>query len=257
MNNRLSRVEIDQFHLQGYLGPYTAMSPAEIKPVDEYLHNQIFLTTGPNPKDNTHSRHLDIPELYEIVSHPAIVERLACLLGEDLIIWTGGFFIKEPHGVGRATPMHQDINYWPLEPQINITAWIALEDVTAENAPLRIIPGSHQKMLHHTPAPDSIFDEEADPSQVDMSRAITLPMRAGQFIIFSERLVHGADANFSNTRRCGMAARYTVPFTRVFPDRNPINFPAHHTIVVSGTDKFGFNRVGAPPVRKAPSLAQP
>lgn len=255
MSYKLNRAEIDQFHQQGYLGPFTALSPEEIRPIDEYIHAHVFTTPGPNPKDNTHSRHLDTPEIFEVVSHPAIVERLTGLLGEDLIIWTGGFFVKEPNGVGRETPMHQDINYWPLEPQINITAWIALEDVTEENAPLMIIPGSHQKMLPHTAAPGKIFGEEADPAQVDMSKAITLPMRAGQFIIFSERLVHGATANHSPIRRCGMAARYTVPFTRVFPDRNPINFPAHHTILVSGTDKFGFNKVGAPPVRKASSPA--
>ena len=30
MNYQLSRAEIDQFHFQGFLGPYTAMTPEEL-----------------------------------------------------------------------------------------------------------------------------------------------------------------------------------------------------------------------------------
>lgn len=58
------------------------MTPEEIKPVDEYIHARVFATPGPNPNDNTHSRHLDTPEIYEIMSHPAIIKRLTACWGK-------------------------------------------------------------------------------------------------------------------------------------------------------------------------------
>ncbi|MCP4874259.1 MAG: phytanoyl-CoA dioxygenase family protein, partial [Gammaproteobacteria bacterium] len=47
---------------------------------------------------------------------------------------------------------HQDLTYWGLgETDDEITAWIALSDVSVELGCMRFIPGSHQHELlpHH------------------------------------------------------------------------------------------------------------
>lgn len=242
----LSRDEIDQFHFQGYLGPYPAISPEDMAVVREELFNNIFNTDGPNPYSPTHSRHLDQPVVYDVLSQPAIVQRIAHLIGEDVMLWTCGFFIKEPHGEGKATEWHQDINYWPLEPQVNITAWIAVDDVYEDNAPLQVIPGSHRKMLPHIKSADTL-GQEADPALFDASQARKMICKAGEFILFSERLLHGSAANTSTRRRTGMVARYTMPLVRLFTDHSPIKFDGYHALMVSGRDRFGFNPIGSPP----------
>jgi ectoine hydroxylase-related dioxygenase (phytanoyl-CoA dioxygenase family) len=38
------------------------------------------------------------------------------------------FFVKEP--VAKEIPWHQDFNYWPLEPPIIVSAWIAIDPST-------------------------------------------------------------------------------------------------------------------------------
>ncbi len=243
----LTRQEIDQFHYQGYLGPYAAIPAAEMAHVRDELFEVVFASDGPNPRNRTHSRHLDTPSVYRLVAHPAIVKRLAALLGEDVMLWTCGVFIKEPHGVGQPTEWHQDINYWPLEPAVNITAWIAVEDVGEDNAPLQVIPGSHRKLLPHVPSNDTL-GEQVDPDAIDVSKAVALPCKAGEFILFSERMVHGSAANQSARRRTGLVARYTLPMVRLFPEESPINFPNYRALMVSGTDKFGFNPIGTGPV---------
>lgn len=243
----LTRDEIDQFHLQGYLGPFPAIDPAEMAKISDDLHNRVFKTEGPNPKQTTHCRHLDTEVVYSMVSQPAIVQRICSLLGEDLMVWTSGFFIKEPNGKGLETPWHQDINYWPLEPQINITCWIATEEVTAENAPLQFIPGSHRRMVPHLDTTGKAFTEEADPAHVDLSKVKTVTMKPGEFVMFSEKMLHGAPANHSPKRRVALAARYTMPQVRLFPTESPINFPNYHALMLSGRDKFGFNPFGEAP----------
>jgi hypothetical protein len=246
----LTREEVDRFHLDGFLGPYPVRSREEMPALCDTLFSEIFPTDGPNPRDRTHSRHLDTRELFELVSAPAIVGRIASLLGPDLMVWTTGFFIKQPFG-GSETPWHQDINYWPLEPQVNVTVWIAIEDIAADSSPLHVIPGSHRKMLPHVPVAGKAFEEEADPALVDTSRATPLLIRAGEFVMFSERLLHHAPKNLSARRRTALAARYTTPMVRLFPDEPPINFPGYHAILVSGADRFGRNPLGAPPKARA------
>ena len=244
----LSRAEIDQFHRQGYLGPFPSFSPQEMKEINDRLHADVFKRPGPNPRQTTHCRHLDTTEVYSMVSHPAIVQRICSILGEDLMIWTSGFFIKEPLGKGLETPWHQDINYWPLEPQVNITCWIASEDVGADNAPLMLIPGSHRHMVPHMKKEGKAFEEGADLAYVDTSKAITLEMKPGEFVMFTEKLLHGALANHSDRRRVALSARYTMPLVKLFPDESPINFPGYRALMLSGRDKFGFDPFGEPPV---------
>jgi ectoine hydroxylase-related dioxygenase (phytanoyl-CoA dioxygenase family) len=72
-------------------------------------------------------------------------------------------------------------------------------------------------------------------------------LKAGEFILFNERLLHGSEANRSPRRRVGLSARYTMACTKVFQDHAPIRFPDHRVIVVSGRDRFGFSRTGPPP----------
>lgn len=245
--HRLTRDEVERFHLDGFAGPFRALAPEPMEPICRHLYADVFPTDGPNPRDRTHSRHLDTPAIFELVSHPAVVGRIASILGDDLMVWTTGFFIKQPRE-GLETPWHQDINYWPLEPQVNITIWLAIEDVRADGSPLCVIPGSHRKLLPHTATPQGkAFSEEADPKAFSTAAARPLPMRAGEFVMFSERLLHHAPPNASAHRRTALAARYTMPLVRLFPDEPPIDFPGYHAILVSGQDRFGLNPLGPPP----------
>jgi len=242
----LTPEEIFRFHRDGYLGPFTAFSPEEMAPINRAFHEAIFPSTGPNPANSKQCRHLDTAEGWAVVSHPAIVGRLASLLGADLMVWGSGFFIKEPN-TGAGTEWHQDINFWPIEPPLNITAWVATERVTEKSSPLRIIPGSHTAAVPHRKVGGLTLGEEADPAFFDESKAVYFPMEAGQFVIFVERVLHGAPPNTADHRRCGMPIRYTVPFVRLFPDKAPINFPNYRALMVSGEDRFGFNPLGTPP----------
>ena len=65
-----------------------------------------------------------------------------CLYGPDLLLWRTNFFVKNRGS--KAIPWHQDFNYWPLEPPVIISAWIAVDPSTRQNGNLQVIPGSHR-----------------------------------------------------------------------------------------------------------------
>lgn len=242
---QLSRADIGFFVEKGYLGPYAAMSPAEMADVREEIETRVLATDGPNPRSRGQSRHMDQPVVYDLATHPAIIERIACLLGPDLIVWATNFWNKAPGG--SEIPWHQDINFWPLEPPLNTSAWIAIDEVTVENSCLQIIPGSHRSTLPHTRAPEGFdFGKMAEPDSFDASGAINMELAPGEFFIFSERTLHRSSVNTSSKRRLGISVRVTLPIVHVFQDASPLH-PGHTAVLARGKDRMGFNRYAGRP----------
>lgn len=239
----LSEDEVGRFHTDGYLGPFTAVEPDSMSAIRSIIESDVLNSSG-LANSPLQSRHLDRRCVYDLVSHPNIVDRVADLMGPDIVLWRSNIFNKEA-GQPTEIPWHQDFKYWPIEPPINISAWIAIDEVTVENSCVQLIPGSHLDIVPHIPAiPGQEFAVRADPSGVDTGRALNMELRPGEFFLFVERLLHHSEPNHSAKRRMGIAARFTVPFVRVDHDRL---FPKHRAILVRGTDKHGLNKYGVPP----------
>ena len=244
-NFALSKAEIEQFHNEGYLGPYAVCSPEEMAEHRRQIE-RMLTTPGPNKKNPSQCRHLDSAVVYGLCSHPAVVDRMRSLYGDDLILWASYFFTKEPGG--SEIPWHQDLNYWPLEPVVNVSAWMAIDPVTVENSCVRIIPGSHKKVVPHVKSPDGMaFSEMVDMNYVDASKAINMELKPGEFFLFNEKTLHQSEPNRSNQRRMGLSMRVTLPFVKITHDVAPL-FPGHAAVLLSGQDKLGFNRLTSPPL---------
>lgn len=239
---RLTREQVMRFHDEGYVGPLTLCSPEEMAAIADELERDVFCTQGPCDHSSSQSRHLDKRVVWDICSHPAIVEALASIWGDDLVLWRSNFFNKGPGA--KEIPWHQDYNYWPIEPAINITAWVAVDEVTEENSCVHIIPGSHKKILRHVKAgEDKAFNEEAE-AAYDPSNAVSMILKPGQFFLFTERTLHQSNANHSDMNRRGLAVRMTLPQVRVY---NEQLFPKHYCMMLKGEDRLQFNRYQAPP----------
>jgi len=195
---------------------------------------------------NTKWRHLDDPVVYRLCAHPAIVERVGALLGPDVLLWQSNLFDKPPGA--SEIPWHQDRLFLEVEGGTNVSAWIAIDDVDEHNACVEVIKGSHRSVV--PPADpsarrgksDRAFGRMADPRLVDASRAVPVRLRAGQFMLFHEFLLHRSAQNASHRQRLGLAVRFTTPQTRVTHQLD-----AYHTLLVRGRDRAGINRMGLPP----------
>jgi len=241
--------QVKQYHEQGYLGPLVACSEDDMANIRQHIDREILNTPGPSPNAPHQCRHMDHRVVYDLCTRPEILDPMASILGPDLLLWAVNFFVKEPGG--NEIPWHQDANYWPIEPPINISAWLAIDPVTTENSCVRLIPGSHKNVIPHVPSSQGMaFGEMADPHLFNADDAIEMPLRPGEFFLFNERLLHQSHPNRSTLRRFGMSMRVTVPIVRIEHDVNPL-FPGHAAMLVRGHDTMHFNRLMRPPSPKA------
>ena len=237
----LSAAEMARFRRDGYLGPYALCSPREMAALRPAIE-QVLATDPTYGTRREHNRHLDSRAVYDLATHPAVVQRLVCLYGADLLLWRTNFFVKNRGS--KAIPWHQDFNYWPLEPPVIISAWIAVDPSTRRNGNLQVIPGSHRSIVPHIEAtPDVQFVEMADAGYYDPRDLTDLEMQPGEFILFNERTLHHSEANHSDLRRIGLAVRAIIPIVKVLR----YDTDGHALQVIHGTDTMGFNRLAPPP----------
>jgi len=155
---------------------------------------------------------------FEFCSHPVILDKVVQLIGPDVILWGSQVFCK-PAMTGREVPWHQDGQYWPIRPLATCSAWIAIDDVDAENGCMRFVPGSQASgsvYAHRISDREGIvLNQEIDPAQFDEGAARDDCLRAGQFSLHDVFLIHGSRANRSKRRRAGFVVRY-MPATSLF-----------------------------------------
>jgi ectoine hydroxylase-related dioxygenase (phytanoyl-CoA dioxygenase family) len=234
----LSIDEVKQFHEQGFLGPFTAFSEDEMADIRDYIEREVLdHDDGPQEGAPVHDRHRDHSVIYDLYTHPAIVDRMKSIYGDDLLLWATHLWNKQPGDA--EIPWHQDGSYWDIEPPLNISAWIAIDEVTTENACVNLIPRSHQQQIPHVDAPESVaFGEMADPGAFDPDGAVEMELRPGQFFLFTERTLHQSDPNDSDRRRLGTSMRVTLPIVDI--DHESL-YPGHEAAVISGEDWHGIN----------------
>jgi non-heme Fe2+,alpha-ketoglutarate-dependent halogenase len=103
--------------------------------------------------DTGRDRHLESRVLYDLVANPAVKERLAQLLGPDLLVWRSNFFFKPPGAP--ETVWHKEnlfkefVEHPILEPPdpealFQVTPWIAIDEATIESGCVQLVAGSHK-----------------------------------------------------------------------------------------------------------------
>jgi ectoine hydroxylase-related dioxygenase (phytanoyl-CoA dioxygenase family) len=208
---RLAQAEIAQYRETGYLGPFRAVAEDEMKHVREQLDRQILRRGNP-----LNGCHLYNRLVYETMTGSAILDRIESLLGSDILLWITRFFMKEPGGL--EIPWHQDFNNWPMKPPINVSVWLSIDGAGLHNGCVQVIPGSHRGGLlpHIKAGAEMLFEEMADPQALpEMSQAINMEVRPGEFFIFDGLLLHHSNANASAVPRTGLTGRFTIPSVRI------------------------------------------
>ena len=85
--------------------------------------------------------------------------------------------------------------YWPLEPRINFTAWVALTPMSADSGRLAVLPGTHRSWRDDDYAPvqpPASFGTALPPSKVDASQRVEFELQPGDVVFFDEAVVSSA-----------------------------------------------------------------
>jgi non-heme Fe2+,alpha-ketoglutarate-dependent halogenase len=232
----LTLEQIAAFNRDGYLAGIRIFDEEEIAGMRGYFDELLArtLAAGGDSYSIT-TAHLRYGRVYDLLTHPRIVARIKDLIGDNVIGWGSHFFCKMP-GDGKRVSWHQDSSYWPLTPSMAVTAWLAIDDATIENACMRYIPGSHH--LGHLTYTLKENDEsnvlnQTVPDAEKLGRPVDVQLKAGEISIHSDLLLHGSEANESSKRRCGLTLRYCPPVVRADLGWNAKG------VVVSGKDESG------------------
>jgi non-heme Fe2+,alpha-ketoglutarate-dependent halogenase len=202
---------ISQFNRDGYLRGIPIFDPAEIAGIRGYFDELLAKTLAAGRDSYSISTaHLKHARVYDLLTDHRIVDRVADLIGDNVIAWGSHFFCKMPHD-GKRVSWHQDSSYWPLTPSKAVTVWLAIDDASVENACMRFIPGSHHfGHLTYTLSendPSNVLNQTVENVE-SLGQPVDDELSAGEVSIHSDLLLHGSEANESNRRRCGLTLRY-------------------------------------------------
>lgn len=233
----LTKEKIRFFNEKGYLSGLTACGQAEAeanrKDFDEILRKVMAEGKNSYAIDRYHDK---FSAIYDLAKNPSIVRIITDLLGPNVVCWATHYFCKMP-GDGKAVSWHQDCSYWPLSPSKTVTVWLAIDDVDAANGCMRVIPGSHVhghlKFRESDPAEHNVLTQSVDDPYKYGDTEVLIELKAGQFSIHSDLLLHGSLANTSSRRRCGLTLRYCPVDVRTYWEWN------EKGIIVSGSDPNG------------------
>ena len=234
-----STSEIAQtYERDGFYFPVDVLTEAEARAIrDDFEAAEAELAERPAELAMLRSSpaHL-LPSFAELVRHPRLIEAVSEVLGPDLLVWGSGLFIKEPRTPDYVS-WHQDLTYWGLDEQQEVTAWVALSPATIESGCMRFVAGTHKEPIV------SHFDTHAEQNlltrgqeievEVDEADAVDVVLRSGQVSLHHGHLFHASNPNGSDDRRIGAALRYITPSMAQRSGVKPL--VAH----VSGEDRYG------------------
>ncbi len=212
----LSIAEIAKYNEDGYVIPKFRLSQETLEAIRRN-YDQL-LSQHPEFVDYCPSLLAYDLSFLNYARTPEILDMAEQLIGPDIALWNSSFFAK-PAKKGRATPWHQDGEYWPIRPLATCTVWIAIDDSTPDNGCLRVIKGSHKNKdlrQHNTnPDPNLTLNQELPLTEYDEERAEDIVLEAGQMSLHDVFIVHGSAANTSGKSRRGMTLRL-MPTTSVY-----------------------------------------
>jgi len=146
----------------------------------------------------------------DVVKDNKALDLVSEIFGPNIKHWTNKINLKLP-GSGTEVKFHQDFPYEPHSNEDIMTVLFFLDDVTFENGPLEVVPGTHNGPLHSL-WHDGIFTGavSVEIEAECKTKAISCVGKAGTACLMHSKLLHGSKPNNSKTPRCLFIVSYTA-----------------------------------------------
>ena len=234
----LTPQQVESYKKNGYISVEALTTPEELEQIRE-IYERIF---HDNPDvanrcdvwgvdvDGEERRTMNFTEPSRF--EPALLEmqfmrnaeRIAKQILGPEAKFSGDIMLYKQAKVGHSSPWHQD-EAW-CDPNFDykfVGVWLTLDDTNVESGCMHYIPGSHKEgmQLHrriHTHLSINLMQID----DVDESRAVSVPLKAGGAAFHDGRTLHFGKANSSpNNRRAYVCRFWVEPVKRDTPQDFP------------------------------------
>lgn len=228
----LAEEQVERFHRDGWLHLEGALSEEVLRELrgefdawveESRSHTEPYgLTYDGRPRFDLQPGHsAERPALRRIASptelsdaylramrSSAAVDAAAQLIGPNLEFNHAKVNSKLP-GAATEVGFHQDILFEAHTNDDMLAVLYFLDEVTLENGPLEVVPGSHRGPLYEH-WHDGVFTGAVGPEVVEMARAEAIPCigPAGSACLMHGRLLHGSGPNLSDRPRTLFISAY-------------------------------------------------
>lgn len=213
-----------QEHLRGDISSdsYELTDPIKIRGVDLPEGRRLEYEPGGRSRPHTFPFLFNLWRFDErfrrVAFDPSIVALAQDLLEcSEILLMEDNAIVKLPHT--GPLPWHQDFSYWPIaESSAAVTAWIALDAISAENGAMQLAPGSHD-LGERLPVGfgDGVAllrDERPGASEIPQHpaaaghRVVTYELAPGECGFHDAMVWHGSTPNTSDSPRHVYVLRY-------------------------------------------------
>ncbi|MEM1145629.1 MAG: phytanoyl-CoA dioxygenase family protein [Pseudomonadota bacterium] len=226
-----------RFESEGYLCPIPVFDADQALALRKQLESIEHASKGDDKKQAAfcNNAHFALPMFDAIARDPGILDAVEAVLGHNILALHVDIFIKEA-GSPKFISWHQDLHYWGLDSDNEVTAWLALSPATKESGCMRFIPGSHKRKYEHrdTFAGDNMLTRGQEAVGVSEEDAIFAELQPGEMSLHHGKLLHASTANTSSDRRIGVAIRYITPSMSLASGTAQMG-----AMLVRGEDRFG------------------
>ena len=244
--NKIKKYDSKKYDEIGFLFPIDVVGTEEIK----LIRKDFELAENELADDPTRLSLLRsypaqlLPSFDKLIRNENLVAAASAVLGQDLMVWSSGMFIKEANSPKIVT-WHQDLTYWGLDNDEETTCWVALSKADKASGCMEFIPGSHkEKIVAHIDTFDDnnlLSRGQEIAVEVNEKESVAIELEAGQASMHHGHLFHASGPNKTNDRRIGCAIRY------IKPSMKQLTGDASLVTLVSGTDRYGHFKIGGKP----------
>ncbi len=222
--------EIAQYRRDGYVVVRGVLGPAHVDACKQALtdlalgvlpaaETKLMYETGiditgmsPGEREYAIRKYMDFCGDSAALKAAAFSRRLHLvldqLLGQGRVLFQEMALVKPPR-IGSEKPWHQDAAYFRIkDPGLVVGVWIALDEASAMNGCMEMVPGSHLGGgVPHVHENDFNLCQIV-PGKVDTAARVAIEMQPGDALIFHGMIHHYTAPNTSNMRRRAVQYHY-------------------------------------------------
>ena len=231
----MSKFDLDQikhdYQRDGFVSPVRLLTDAQA------ARHRSRLESAESKFGNMHYKskiHTILTSPMELVTMPSVLDVVEQMLGPDILLYNVTYIIKEANSPAHVS-WHQDLTYWGLSYDDQVSMWLALSPATATSGCMRMIPGSHKEGVHtHETGSDetNVLLQSQTIKNVDEERAVMCPLQPGEASFHHGWTLHASMPNNSDDRRIGLNVQYLAAHVSQTKHNNDT------AILVRGNDKY-------------------